>query len=109
MTDSAPRGRSYDATVHNPSADVGLTTVVFADVEGSTALVDRVGDLAGTDAVVRQLDRVRERIEAYGGREVKSLGDGLMLTFGSPRQTTRLPRSTSWTSRKIRARTTTSG
>ena len=67
-------------------SDVGLATVVFADVEGSTALVDRVGDIAGTTAVLRQLDRVRERIADYGGREVKSLGDGLMLTFGSPRQ-----------------------
>ncbi|MEO6124259.1 MAG: AAA family ATPase [Ilumatobacteraceae bacterium] len=67
-------------------SDVGLATLVFVDVEGSTALVDRVGDVAGTDAVGRQLDRVRERIETYGGREVKSLGDGLMLTFGSPRQ-----------------------
>ncbi len=67
-------------------SDSGLVTVVFADVEGSTALVDRVGDVAGTAAVIRQLDRVRERIDAYGGREVKSLGDGLMLTFGSPRQ-----------------------
>ena len=66
--------------------DVGLATVVFADVEGSTALVARVGDIAGTDAVGRQLDRVRERIGTYGGREVKSLGDGLMLTFGTPRQ-----------------------
>ncbi len=63
-----------------------LATVVFVDVEGSTSLIDRVGDDAGTDAVGRQLDRVRERIETYGGREVKSLGDGLMLTFGSPRQ-----------------------
>ncbi len=72
--------------VNTNGSDVGLTTVVFADVEGSTALVDRVGDLAGTTAVVRQLDLVRERIDVYGGREVKSLGDGLMLTFGSPRQ-----------------------
>lgn len=68
------------------ASDVGLTTVVFADVEGSTALVDRIGDIAGTTAVLRQLERVRERIDDYGGREVKSLGDGLMLTFGSPRQ-----------------------
>jgi class 3 adenylate cyclase/DNA-binding CsgD family transcriptional regulator/tetratricopeptide (TPR) repeat protein len=67
-------------------SDNGLTTVVFADVEGSTALVDRVGDVAGTEAVSRQLAHVRERVESYGGREVKSLGDGLMLTFGSPRQ-----------------------
>jgi class 3 adenylate cyclase/DNA-binding CsgD family transcriptional regulator len=64
----------------------GITTIVFADVEGSTALVDRVGDHAGTAAVLQQLDRVRGRVESYGGREVKSLGDGLMLTFSSPRQ-----------------------
>ena len=65
---------------------MGLVTVVFVDVEGSTALIDRVGDVAGTEAVGRQLGKARERIDAYGGREVKSLGDGLMLTFGSPRQ-----------------------
>ena len=86
MTDSGPRGRSYDVEMSAGGSDVGLATVVFADVEGSTALVDRVGDVAGTDAVGRQLDRVRERLGTYGGREVKSLGDGLMLTFGSPRQ-----------------------
>lgn len=62
-----------------------LVTVVFVDIEGSTALVDRLGDEAGTEAVGAQLSAVRERIEPYGGREVKSLGDGLMLTFSSPR------------------------
>ncbi|MEO5899236.1 MAG: adenylate/guanylate cyclase domain-containing protein, partial [Ilumatobacteraceae bacterium] len=67
-------------------SDTGITTVVFADVVGSTPLIDALGDQAGTAAVVTQLDRVRERLEAYGGREVKSLGDGLMLTFSSPRQ-----------------------
>ena len=65
---------------------MGLVTVVFVDVEGSTALIDRVGDAAGTEAVGRQLRQARDRIDDYGGREVKSLGDGLMLTFGSPRQ-----------------------
>ena len=63
-----------------------LTTVVIADVESSTGLVDQLGDGAGTRAVLRQLDVVRERLPAYSGHEVKSLGDGLLLTFGSPRQ-----------------------
>ena len=62
-----------------------LVTVVFVDIEGSTALVDRLGDEAGTAAVGAQLSAVRERIEPYGGREVKSPGDGLTLTFSSPR------------------------
>jgi class 3 adenylate cyclase/DNA-binding CsgD family transcriptional regulator len=64
----------------------GLTTVVFVDVERSTELLNRVGDEAGTTSVRHQLDLVRERVEPYGGNEVKSLGDGLMLTFSSPRQ-----------------------
>ena len=63
----------------------GLVTVVFVDVEGSTALLDSEGDDAGAAAVARQLSAVRERIAPYGGRETKSLGDGLLLTFASPR------------------------
>ena len=79
--------REFGQVLTGPSGDDGgITTIVFADVEGSTALVDTVGDDVGLAAVVRQLERVRERIDAYGGREVKSLGDGLMLVFSSPRQ-----------------------
>jgi class 3 adenylate cyclase/DNA-binding CsgD family transcriptional regulator/tetratricopeptide (TPR) repeat protein len=65
---------------------VGLTTVVFVDVEGSTALLQRVGDESGLASIRRQLDTVRARVAAYGGIEVKSLGDGLLVTFASPRQ-----------------------
>jgi class 3 adenylate cyclase/DNA-binding CsgD family transcriptional regulator len=72
--------------VDDRSLRPGLTTVVFVDVEASTALLDRVGDDAGVASVRGQLDVVRERIRTYGGAEVKSLGDGLLLTFSSPRQ-----------------------
>jgi class 3 adenylate cyclase/DNA-binding CsgD family transcriptional regulator len=64
----------------------GLTTVVFVDVEGSTALLDRVGDRTGLASVARQLDAVSELVAEYGGHAVKSLGDGLLITFASPRQ-----------------------
>jgi class 3 adenylate cyclase/DNA-binding CsgD family transcriptional regulator len=86
MTDSPGSLRPYDQMVTSFGAETGITTIVFADVEGSTALVDKVGDHAGVAAVLHQLGRVRERLESYGGREVKSMGDGLMLTFSSPRQ-----------------------
>ncbi len=36
--------------------------------------------------MLRQLDRVAERVEGYGGKIVKSTGDGLLWTFESPRQ-----------------------
>ena len=64
----------------------GLVTMVFADVEGSTALLRRVGDEAGLASVRSQLEVVSERVEAYGGSQVKSTGDGFLLTFWSPRQ-----------------------
>jgi class 3 adenylate cyclase len=63
-----------------------LTTIVFVDVEASTALLDRVGDVIGMASLSRQLGQVRERVEAYGGNLVKSTGDGYLLTFSSPRQ-----------------------
>lgn len=60
-------------------------TVLFTDVESSTALHARVGDsearriLEDYDALVqRELDR-------HGGTSVKSLGDGVLATFASPR------------------------
>ena len=64
----------------------GLTTVVFVDVEGSTALLDRVGDRSGLASVARQLDVVAELVGEYGGQAVKSTGDGMLITFSSPRQ-----------------------
>lgn len=66
-----------------------LLTVVFVDLAGSTALIDRVGDDAGVRAVQHQLGIVRAVSESHGGHEVKSLGDGLLLTFDSPRQAVR--------------------
>ncbi|MDZ4825215.1 MAG: LuxR C-terminal-related transcriptional regulator [Actinomycetota bacterium] len=63
-----------------------LVTVVFLDVERSTELLVERGDVAGRAAVEGVLAVARERIEPYGGTEVKSLGDGLMLTFPAPRQ-----------------------
>ncbi len=63
-----------------------LLTVVFIDVEASTELLTRRGDHDAMLAIDRVLGAARERIEAYEGREIKSLGDGLMLAFPAPRQ-----------------------
>lgn len=58
----------------------GLTTVVFMDVEGSTALLDRVGDRSGLASVARQLDVVSELVEDYGGHSVKSTGGEVLVS-----------------------------
>jgi class 3 adenylate cyclase/pimeloyl-ACP methyl ester carboxylesterase len=61
-------------------------TVLFTDVEGSTALTQRLGDAKARD-VLRGHERiVRSALEAYGGSEVKTTGDGFMASFASASQ-----------------------
>ncbi len=58
-------------------------TVLFTDVEGSTALTGRLGDAKARE-VMREHERmVREALKAHGGSEVKTLGDGFMASFSS--------------------------
>ena len=60
----------------------GLQTILFTDVEGSTAFTDRLGDTAAR-AVLREHERItREALKKHGGSEVKTMGDGFMASFG---------------------------
>jgi class 3 adenylate cyclase len=60
-----------------------IHTILFTDVEGSTALTQRLGD-AKARAVLRQHERiVREALKSHGGSELKMLGDGFMASFSS--------------------------
>jgi class 3 adenylate cyclase/pimeloyl-ACP methyl ester carboxylesterase len=62
---------------------IGLATILFTDVEGSTALTDRMGDAAARE-VLREHERItREVLRTHGGSEVKTMGDGFMASFGS--------------------------
>jgi class 3 adenylate cyclase len=69
--------------VGEPPAAGAFRTILFTDVEGSTALTQRLGD-AGAREVLRNHERiVREALRAHGGAEVKALGDGFMASFSS--------------------------
>ena len=70
---------------HRRSSDGSdeFMTVVFTDLVSSTEVLDRQGDEAALDAF-RQIDGlVAELCARHGGRVVKKLGDGSLLTFGS--------------------------
>ncbi len=55
--------------------------ILFTDVVGATELLDRLGDVAAHDLRRRHFALLRRVICDHGGREVKSLGDGLMVAF----------------------------
>jgi len=58
-------------------------TVLFTDVEGSTALTDRLGDTRARELLREHEGVVRESLKAHGGSEVKTMGDGFMTSFSS--------------------------
>jgi class 3 adenylate cyclase/tetratricopeptide (TPR) repeat protein len=64
----------------------GTLTILFADVEGSTALGAQVGDQKARELIAQALGVVRTQLEANAGREVKSLGDGILASFASSRR-----------------------
>lgn len=59
-------------------------TFLFTDLKGSTALYERVGDLAAFDLVRAHFHALLEIISAEKGAVVKTIGDAVMATFVQP-------------------------
>ncbi len=68
-------GEAYEASA--------FRTILFTDIVGSTALTQQLGDAAAMTVLRRHDDAVREALRAWGGREIKHTGDGIMASFTS--------------------------
>jgi class 3 adenylate cyclase len=64
---------------------VETVTFLFTDVEGSTALLRRVGESTYARVLAGHHELIRSALAAHGGREVDSQGDGFFAVFSSPR------------------------
>jgi class 3 adenylate cyclase len=63
-----------------------LVTLLFCDVVSSTEAAVRVGDTVWRDLLSLYFEAARGELERFGGREVKTTGDGMLVTFdGSAR------------------------
>jgi len=60
-----------------------LATIFFTDMEGSTALAQRLGDAMAQELLRAHNAVIRDALKAHGGSEVKHTGDGIMASFGS--------------------------
>lgn len=65
---------------------VGVVTILFSDLEGFTRYAEQHGDDAARELAEKHHELLRQQLARYGGREVKTLGDGLMAAFASARQ-----------------------
>ncbi len=62
----------------------GLLTVMFTDIVEATALAAQLGDGRWRDLLARHDEDVRAQLGRFGGREVKTVGDGFLATFDGP-------------------------
>jgi class 3 adenylate cyclase len=73
-------------TVRSSTRPTGTVTVVFTDIEGSTEVLEQLGEerarllFRDHDALVRNL------LDDHSGTEVEKEGDSFMLAFGGARQ-----------------------
>ena len=64
----------------------GTVTILFTDVEGSSALVHRLGDEAARSILRRHDDVLRSVFARHGGTEVEHAGDSFMVAFSTARR-----------------------
>jgi class 3 adenylate cyclase len=61
-----------------------LLTVMFTDIVDATGHAARLGDGRWRDLLSAHDDAIRREVERYGGREVKTVGDGFLACFAGP-------------------------
>ena len=64
---------------------VETVTFLFTDIEGSTALLRRVGESTYARVLAGHHALIRSALAAHRGREVDTQGDGFFAVFSSPR------------------------
>ena len=63
-----------------PQLPSGTVTFLFTDIEGSTKLLEELGD-AYRDALAEHRDVIRESFGRHGGTEVDTQGDAFFIAF----------------------------
>ncbi len=75
-------GRAVRAALAE-AGDRSLATVMFTDIVDSTTTLERIGDEAWRALLVAHNARLRDELNVYRGREVKTTGDGFLAIFDS--------------------------
>jgi len=76
-----------------PEPERMLATVVFTDIVDSTHTAAELGDTRWRELLERHQRTVRDALERFHGREVKSTGDGFLATFDGPARAVRCARA----------------
>jgi class 3 adenylate cyclase len=72
-----------------PTPRRALATVLFTDIVGSTRLAAELGDRAWRRLLDQHFEVTRRALDRYDGREIKTVGDGILATFDGPARAVR--------------------
>src|SRR5215210_6123987 len=75
------------------AAPDGTVTMLFSDIESSTVVNERLGDVRWLELLREHHAIVREQVQQHGGYEVKAQGDGFMIAFPSARRAVQCARA----------------
>jgi class 3 adenylate cyclase/CheY-like chemotaxis protein len=76
---TSPLGRDHPRM----RGGIRTATVMFTDLVGSTAMGASLGSHAASEVRERHFGSLRDALSVHRGREVKTLGDGIMAVFDS--------------------------
>ncbi|MBL0899974.1 MAG: adenylate/guanylate cyclase domain-containing protein, partial [Reyranella sp.] len=76
----------FAAATLRPGDEAGVSQValLFTDLQGSTALYERVGDAAAYNMVRDHFALLASIVRDHDGAVVKTIGDAVMASFGDP-------------------------
>jgi class 3 adenylate cyclase len=63
------------------NAEHNNVAILFADISGSTALYDKLGNIRALELVTQTLAILTQEMTAHGGTLIKTIGDEIMCTF----------------------------
>ena len=89
----ASRVGSERPSLRPAAAPDGTVTILFSDIEGSTQLNERLGDVRWLELLREHHAIVRDQVHEHGGFEVKAQGDGFMIAFPSARRAVQCARA----------------
>ena len=78
----------FAAATLRPGDEAGVSQValLFSDLQGSTALYERVGDAKAYNMVREHFALLASIVRDHDGAVVKTIGDAVMASFGDPAQ-----------------------
>jgi class 3 adenylate cyclase len=72
-----------------PTPQRALATVLFTDIVGSTKIAAEMGDRAWRRLLDEHFHASRRQLDRFDGRQIKTIGDGILATFDGPARAVR--------------------